>query len=207
MSNRKDVFRGIKPFVVAEYPSQTDDILYKAGIRFESLCLENPNESDALQAHTHEKIYPAIAFYDSVAEVTGNRESGLRILEKYYTTRCKKAAHGMQIILKIPGTYKLVPKLMAKMIGRFFGSDATFEAVHHPVVDGDCRVDMTYCPYHAACLKYGCPDLCHIFCNSDDITYGNLHPKLVWARTKTLGRNDDCCDFRMYIKDDNSTKK
>lgn len=35
-------------------------------------------------------------------------------------------------------------------------------------------------------MKYGCPELTQFFCKSDDICYGNLHPKLVWARNKTL---------------------
>ncbi len=42
-------------------------------------------------------------------------------------------------------------------------------------------------------------ELCHCFCDSDDITYDGLHPKLVWHRTKTLGRGDDRCDFCMKI--------
>ncbi len=28
-----------------------------------------------------------------------------------------------------------------------------------------------------------------------------LHPKLLWHRTKTLGRGDDCCDFCLKIRD------
>ena len=43
--------------------------------------------------------------------------------------------------------------------------------------------------------RYNCPELCHCFCDSDDITYEGLHKKLVWRRTKTLGRGNECCDF------------
>ena len=60
---------------------------------------------------------------------------------------------------------------------------------------GTWRVDMTKCPYYDTCVQYGCPELCHCFCDSDDITYDGLHPKLYWHRTKTLGRGGDCCDF------------
>ena len=35
--------------------------------------------------------------------------------------------------------------------------------------------------------------------DSDDISCAGLHPKLVWHRTKTLGRGDDRCDFCMKI--------
>lgn len=61
--------------------------------------------------------------------------------------------------------------------------------------DGMWRVDMLKCPYHDTCARYNCPELCHCFCDSDDITYEGLHKKLVWRRTKTLGRGNECCDF------------
>ncbi|WP_081338278.1 L-2-amino-thiazoline-4-carboxylic acid hydrolase [Eisenbergiella tayi] len=38
---------------------------------------------------------------------------------------------------------------------------------------------------------------CRCFCDSDDISYAGLHPKLVWHRTKTLRRGDDRWDFCM----------
>lgn len=44
------------------------------------------------------------------------------------------------------------------------------------------------------------PELCRCFCDSDDITYDGLHPKLLWHRTKTLGRGNDCCDFGLMIQ-------
>ncbi len=62
--------------------------------------------------------------------------------------------------------------------------------------------DMTVCPYVETCKKYGCPELAQFFCKSDDICYGNMHPKLVWGRTKTLGTGGDCCDFSLWIKEE-----
>ena len=32
------------------------------------------------------------------------------------------------------------------------------------------------------------------------ITYDGLHPKLIWRRTKTPGRGDDCCDFMLHCQ-------
>ena len=49
--------------------------------------------------------------------------------------------------------------------------------------------------------RNGCPELCHCFCDSDDITDDGLHPKLYWHRTKTLGRGNDCCDFCLKRRD------
>ena len=40
-----------------------------------------------------------------------------------------------------------------------------------------------------------CAERC--FCDSDDISYTGLHPKLIWERSMTLGRGNDRCDFCM----------
>ena len=61
-------------------------------------------------------------------------------------------------------------------------------------------MDMLECPYMSICRKYGCPEIVPAFCVSDDVAYGNMHPGLVWGRTKTLGRGDDCCDFKLTVK-------
>ena len=66
--------------------------------------------------------------------------------------------------------------------------------------NGVWRVDMMKCPYHDICTEYGCQELCRCFCDSDDISYTGLHPKLIWERSMTLGRGNDRCDFCMKIR-------
>lgn len=44
-------------------------------------------------------------------------------------------------------------------------------------------------------VQYGCPELCRYFCDSDNITYDVMHPKLLRHRSKTLERSRNCCDF------------
>jgi hypothetical protein len=47
-------------------------------------------------------------------------------------------------------------------------------------------------PYLNKCSANGCPELCKGYCEADDICYGNMHPKVIWGRTKTLGKGGDC---------------
>ena len=60
-------------------------------------------------------------------------------------------------------------------------------------------VTIRKCLWHTACAEHGCPELCRLFCDSDDVTYGGLK-KLGFTRTKTLGHGDDCCDFHFFRK-------
>lgn len=80
-------------------------------------------------------------------------------------------------------------------------TDAGFDYKIYDTDKNTARLDMIKCPYHIMTVRYGCPELCVCFCDSDDIAYGDIHPKLKWHRSKTLGRGNDCCDFSLsYIK-------
>lgn len=63
------------------------------------------------------------------------------------------------------------------------------------------RFDMVKCPYHDTCVKYGCPEIVKGICDADDICYGNMHPRISWDRTKTIGHGDGVCDFKVHIKE------
>lgn len=56
---------------------------------------------------------------------------------------------------------------------------------------------MKKCLWHTACAENGCEELCPLFCDVDDITYGGLK-KIGFKRTKTLGYGGNCCDFHFY---------
>ena len=58
---------------------------------------------------------------------------------------------------------------------------------------------MKKCLWNTACVENDCEELCSLFCDVDDITYGGLK-KIVFKRTKTLGYGGDCCDFHFYKK-------
>lgn len=59
----------------------------------------------------------------------------------------------------------------------------------------DARI--TKCLWHDACVDAGCPELCPLFCDVDDVNYGGLR-KMGFSRTKTLGYGGDCCDFHFF---------
>ena len=94
----------------------------------------------------------------------------------------------------------MVPKIFLIGVNKMFGPDAGFKAKYYET-EKDCfQMDMRECPYMNICKKYSCPEIVPAFCASDDVAYGNMHPKLIWGRTKTLGRGDECCDFKLTVK-------
>lgn len=162
-----------------------------------------PDSEDATkEVLTHlEQILPSIAFYEILLEKEGSKERALAVFEKHCYIKLEKMAKMIPIFLKIPGLYRKIPSLMNKMFHGKFGPKAGFKIVEKECENG-FAMDMIRCPYFETCKKYGCPELAQSFCKSDDLCYGNMHPKLIWGRTKTLGMGGECCDFKLYIKEE-----
>ena len=182
------------------YEAELEEVYARAGQLFD----EHSHVSKAQRTHL-EQILPCIAFYEALIRITGDKEASLAFFEKWAFTEIEKMVPFVQKVMKL-GLYRSMPKICDMMLDKLFGEAAGFESREVPDAPKFAR-DMTVCPYFEACKKYGCPEITQFFCKSDDITYGKLHPKLVWGRTQTLGTGGECCDFRLYVKNDMDNKK
>lgn len=201
MQKRKSTFLNEISFVInARYREKYSVIISSSWERFDALCAENSDESEVVRKHTRRQIYPAIAAFESMVAAGVSRDDAAQLILDFYMTRAQKAAKAIQGLLKIPGLYKAVPKMFLMAVQKIFGPDAGFKAKHYENTKGCFQMDMLECPYMNICKKYGCPEIVPAFCASDDVAYGDMHPKLIWGRTKTLGCGDDCCDFKLTVK-------
>ena len=116
------------------------------------------------------------------------KEEALQIVHGYVERLARTSHKQLATLLLIPGLYRLVPSVFVKSTRSVFGPAAGFDPKELQVGNGIWRVDMVKCPYHDTCAEYGYLELCRCFCDSDDISYAGLHPKLIWERSMTLGR-------------------
>lgn len=182
-----------------DFPAQKAQLSAAMEKRLEELRQENAGASPEKQFHLEEQILPGIAIYETLQTVLP-KEKALQTVHGYVEQRAWKLKRIFRALLHIPGLYKKVPGIFSEQTTKMFGTAAGFVATEFQATGGVWRIDMTKCPYHDTCVRYGCPELCPCFCDSDDITYDGMHPKLLWHRTKTLGRGDDCCDFCLKLK-------
>lgn len=180
------------------FPAQSGALDAAFAARLDALRRENAGASKEKQFHLENQILPGIAAYETLQTVMPKDEA-LQTVYDYIETRAWKLKKMILKLMRIPGFYRRVPGIFCKQTPRLFGTAAGFAATVIQTFGGVWRIDMTRCPYHDACVEYGCPELCHCFCDSDDITYDGMHPRLLWRRTKTLGRGDDCCDFCLKL--------
>ena len=180
------------------FPSQAAQMNAAFDARLQALLKENSNESREKRQHLKHQILPAIAAYETLRTVMPRGEA-LQTVHGYLEEYAGKAHKYIAALLRVPGLYRLVPGVFVMSTRTAFGSAAGFAVKEVQADKTAWRVDMLKCPYNDTCVQYGCPELCRCFCDSDDISYAGLHPKLLWHRTKTLGRGGDCCDFCMKL--------
>lgn len=180
-------------------------IMTSAQARYEKLLAENPNESPALQKHTHKRVYPGIALYETMQTEGVSKEDAKEYIREYFQIMSRMCNKVIRVILKIPGFVHKIPALFTRLSEASFSSDAGF-VYRYPEQksEGEAAFDIIQCPYYDTCKRYGCEEITTAFCDSDDTTYGGMHKNLRWNRTGTIGRGMNCCDFRLM---DTSAKK
>lgn len=200
MKQYEDILGDLLNMSESFFPQQIHQIEEKSRTLFDEYCKQEEGKAKEITMHTVRKIFPCIAFYKAVIECTRQQEKAYTILNQYFTRECEIVAKQLQKLCRIPFAYRLVPRIMAGVIHRTFGEKSGFEMKDYSVSGNICHIDMIKCPYFSICSAYGCPELTTVFCNADDVAYGNMHPKLSWERKKTLGRGNDCCDFILKVK-------
>jgi len=179
----------------------------RAQLRYEKLCEENAGDSKALRAHTFQRIYPAIAVYQTLTEEGVEPAKAKWYVREYFQRFSAKAVPHLQRVIRILHAEKKIPKLFLNISKKSFGTDAGF-VYEFPESHGhEARFNIIHCPYYETCRRYGCEEITTAFCDGDDAGYGNMHPKLVWGRTKTIGRGDDCCNFLLEYREERGKGK
>lgn len=190
--------RDFRKTAAARFPAQSSALQAAFDARLQSLRAEYAGASKELWRHLEKQILPGIAAYETLQSVMA-KEEAFQTIHGYVEKKARRQKKLFLRLLHIPGLYRRVPQIFAEQTPKLFGETAGFAAREIQTTGGVWRIDMIRCPYHDVCAAHGCPDLCTCFCDSDDITYAGMHPKLLWHRTKTLGRGGDCCDFSLKL--------
>ena len=140
-------------------------------------------------------ILPRIALYKAMLKGDLVDDEVYKYTKKYMIDIVAKQKHlSMVKMEKVPCFYSIYSKIFLKVVRK---TDLWESEQKHDKNSFD--VTMKKCLWHTACEENGCPELCRLFCDVDNVTYGELN-KIGFSRTKTLGYGGDCCDFHFYRK-------
>lgn len=186
----------IQDFLIEKYGREQGTALFE----------KQADALDALVAGIHDKtenqkktlvqtVLPRIALYRALQASGFAQPEAYGCVQIYMMDRvgAKKYASTAKME-KVPGFYALYSHIFLRIMRTTDLQEST-QAAGKDYFD----VTITRCLWHTACVENGCPELCRLFCDVDDVTYGGLR-KMGFTRTKTLGTGGDCCDFHFYKK-------
>ena len=140
-------------------------------------------------------ILPTVALYKALQQSGLSQERAYACARRYMLDVVAAQNHASTARMeRIPGFYALYSRVFLKIV-------RTVDLWQSEQHRGRNSFDVTIrkCLWHTTCAENGCPELCRLFCESDNVNYGGLK-KLGFTRTQTLGCGGDCCDFHFYRK-------
>lgn len=186
----------IKEFLNIEFGMKPGQELFNMQERILKELIENIKDKSENQRKTLiQTILPRIALYKAMLQNGLSNKEVYQHMQKYMMEIVAKQKHlFMTNMEKIPCFYFLYSNIFLRVVRK---TDLWESTQKHDKNSFD--VTMKKCLWHTACLENDCAELCHLFCDVDNVTYGELK-KLGFSRTKTLGYGGDCCDFHFYKK-------
>jgi hypothetical protein len=149
----------------------------------------------ALQKHLEGFILPGIALHQSLLANGYPREEALVIMEMCFRELSKPMRKRMVLLGRLPFFYPLL-RIMAKPIMKANFPAEGWKIEWKEFNQESIAFDMKSCFYLDVLTEYDLPELTSLYCWMDDLIYDEVSPYIKWDRTKTLGRGDDCCNFR-----------
>lgn len=184
----------IKAYLVEEFGKDQGDTLYDKQEKVLFTLIENTKNKTKNQMKTlTQTILPRIALYKTLAEAGFSKEDIYKYMRKYMLDIVAAKKHASTTKMEVvPGFYTIYSSIFLKIMRT---TDLQESVQKHGKDYYD--VTITKCLWHTACVENGCAELCSLFCDVDDVTYGGLK-KIGFTRTKTFGYGGDCCDFHFF---------
>lgn len=186
----------IKKFLIEKFGIDKGNIVFIKQEEILNEIIKNiKGKSENHRKTLIQTILPRIALYKVMLKSDLANDEVYKYMQKYMIDIIAKQKHSSMVKMeKVPCFYSIYSNIFLKIM-------STTDLQESTQKQGRDYYDITIkkCLWHTACVENDCAELCRLFCDVDDVTYGGLK-KIGFSRTKTLGYGGDCCDFHFYKK-------
>lgn len=178
-----------------EFGAESGAKLYEEQEKTLAVLIGNTKNKSKNQMKTLiQTILPRVALYKALMNGTDEAQA-YEHMQRYMTEKVAAQKHSAMVKMeRVPGFYFIYSRVFLKFVRKsdLWESEQSGDKGHFDVT-------MKKCLWHTACVENGCAQLCRLFCDVDNVTYGGLG-KLGFERQSTLGYGADCCDFHFFRK-------
>ena len=146
--------------------------------------------NEAIRNHMTVKLFPAISYYKAL-QAFGIDDA----IEKVKKETQKAALVNKQNNAKfarMPFVFTMYRMGVKKHMAKNFPPEGCCDR-------NEIHFNLCSCLYYDICTENGCPELCQVYCENDNIAFSGLMPKIRFERAGTIGEGAACCDFH-FIK-------
>lgn len=186
----------IKKFLFEEFGKEKGTVVFeKQNEVLKGLITNTKNKSKNQMKTLTNTILPRIALYKVLQKEDLPKDEVTNYMRKYMIEKIAQRKHSSTAKMEIvPGFYSIYSKVFLKIM-----RTTDLQKSEQKCGKGFFDVTIKKCLWHTACIENDCPELCRLFCDVDNVTYGGLK-KIGFIRTQTLGYDGKCCDFHFYKK-------
>lgn len=186
----------IKKFLFEEFGKEKGTVVFeKQNEVLKELITNTKNKSKNQMKTLTNTILPRIALYKVLQKEDLPKDEVTNYMRKYMIEKIAQRKHSSTVKMEIvPGFYSIYSKVFLKIM-----RTTDLQKSEQKCGKGFFDVTIKKCLWHTACIENDCPELCRLFCDVDNVTYGGLK-KIGFTRTQTLVYDGECCDFHFYKK-------
>jgi L-2-amino-thiazoline-4-carboxylic acid hydrolase len=163
--------------------------------RYEALYNERPHFTHpALRWHLEQNILPGLALYQVLSKESNERDAVLSETGSLLAIGSRSFTKFMNMYRYLPLPFAIRRQIFRASLLAFPQQGWDIDQIEQS--ERSFAFTIHRCFYLDVLTAYGAPELTAMYCRLDDLLYTALSPSIKWERTKTLGRGDDCCDFR-----------
>lgn len=202
----KTFFAYFKDYCINKFGS---DLGHSIFMNAENKLLTLQNEADyrnseAIRWHMDKNMLPVISIYQAFKLLMDTPSNALKYTDEVMQITRLNTQKKNQLIGKFPFGYSLF-KMFCKTVVKKQYPKQGWDIQWIQTDRKETCFHMKSCIYVETTQKYGCPELCPLFCKNDNVVLAGYKPAIVFERNRTIANGDNYCDF--HFKNGKCTKK
>ncbi len=175
---------------------RTIDLRYRANYKILLRRIKDGSWTQWQQGmQTSSTLLPVIALYRSFLQSGLPKEEAILLCRVWVNNRARRINRVLRALNTLSNFSELFRNVFVQQL---HGTEIwTSEVLENN--DEELRIDITACLWERTCRRFGCPELCEIFCDADWVTFAHL-PKVYLERTETIGTGGERCNFKFHLK-------
>ena len=150
--------------------------------------------STAVREHLQRNLLPALAYYKTLRARGIEPAQALEYVREETRKAAREKQEEMGSLARLPLAYTMFRLGVKKHMKKNFPAEG-WQTEWVRCDEKEIHFNLHRCIYWDLTQEYGCPELCCVYCEKDEIAFSGLWPKVHFVRAGTLGEGADHCDF------------